>query len=57
MMSEFPMDEYLSTLRVHGEFHNVGMPDKPMREIKAQAFLSNSCKTARRRWRRFIRMI
>lgn len=46
MASEFPMDEYLSTLNVQGEFHNVGLPDKPMPEIKAQAFLSNRCKIA-----------
>jgi alcohol dehydrogenase (NADP+) len=46
MASKFPMDEYLSTLNVQGEFHNVGLPDKPMPEIKAQAFLSNGCKIA-----------
>jgi alcohol dehydrogenase (NADP+) len=46
MTSEFPMDEYFSTLKVQGEFHNVGMPDKPMPEIKAQVFLSNGCKIA-----------
>lgn len=46
MTSEFPMDEYLSTLNVQGEFHNVGLPDKPMPEIKAQPFLSNGCKIA-----------
>ena len=46
MTSEFPMDEYLSAFKVQGEFHNVGMPDKPMPEIKAQAFLSNGCKIA-----------
>jgi alcohol dehydrogenase (NADP+) len=44
MTSKFPMDEYLSTLKVQGEFHNVGMPDKRLPEIKAQAFFPNGCK-------------
>jgi alcohol dehydrogenase (NADP+) len=44
MTFEFPMADYLSCLKVQGEFHNVGMPDKPLPEIKAQNFLSNGCK-------------
>jgi alcohol dehydrogenase (NADP+) len=40
------MDEYLSTLKVQGEFHNVSTSDKLMPKIKVQAFLSNGCKIA-----------
>jgi alcohol dehydrogenase (NADP+) len=44
MTSEFPLADYLSCLKVQGEFHNVDLPDKPLPEMKAQAFLSNGCK-------------
>lgn len=31
---------------MQGEFHNVGIPDKPLPMMKARAFLSNGCKIA-----------
>jgi alcohol dehydrogenase (NADP+) len=34
----------MSTLAVNGEFHNVGLPDKPLPEIMAQQFTSNGSK-------------
>jgi len=44
MTNEFNMNEYLPTLAVNGEFHNVGLPDKPLPEMMAQDFASNGCK-------------
>ena len=34
----------MSTLNVNGEFHNVGLPDEPLPQIKAQAFAPNGAK-------------
>lgn len=34
------MVDYLSCLKVQGEFHSVGIPDAPLPKIKTQAFLS-----------------
>ncbi|KAI9828101.1 MAG: hypothetical protein M1832_003628 [Thelocarpon impressellum] len=44
MASEFNMKEYLSTLNINGEFHNVGLPDKPLPTLMAQDFASNGSK-------------
>lgn len=44
MTHTFNLQEYMSTLNVNGEFHNVGLPDKPLPEIKAFDFASNGCK-------------
>jgi alcohol dehydrogenase (NADP+) len=44
MTNEFPMSEYFSTLAVNGEFHNCGLPDKPLPEMKANLFMPNGCK-------------
>jgi len=44
MTSEMPVPEYLSTLNVNGDFHNVGIPDKPLPELKAFDFVGNGCK-------------
>lgn len=34
----------MSTLNVNGEFHNVGLPDKPLPQIMAQDFMPNAAK-------------
>lgn len=34
----------MSTLAVNGEFHNVGLPDKPLPRLMAQDFVANGCK-------------
>lgn len=44
MTNEFALKDYFSTLAVNGEFHNVGLPDKPLPELMAQDFASNGCK-------------
>ena len=44
MTHEFDLKTYMSTLAVNGEFHNVGLPDKPLPEIMAQQFTSNGSK-------------
>jgi len=41
MTNEFDLKTYLSTLRVNGTFHNVGLPDKPLPELMAQDFAPN----------------
>ncbi|KAM0135979.1 hypothetical protein ACHAO1_004808 [Botrytis cinerea] len=46
MTNEFDLAAYMSTLAVNGEFHNVGLPDKPLPELMAQDFVSNGCKIA-----------
>lgn len=46
MTNEFDLTAYMSTLAVNGEFHNVGLPDKPLPELMAQDFVSNGCKIA-----------
>ncbi len=44
MTLEFDLKTYMGTLAVNGEFHNVGLPDKPLPEIMAQQFTSNGSK-------------
>lgn len=44
MTNEFNIQEYMSTLAVNGEFHNVGLPDKPLPEMKAFDFAPNGSK-------------
>ncbi|MCJ1248897.1 hypothetical protein MMC30_006118 [Trapelia coarctata] len=46
MTHTFNLQEFMSTLNVNGEFHNVGLPDKPLPEIKAFDFAPNGCKIA-----------
>ncbi|KAK4162874.1 NADP-dependent alcohol dehydrogenase 6 [Cladorrhinum sp. PSN259] len=41
---KFDIPAYLSTLKVGGEFHLVGIPNEPLPEIKAFAFLANASK-------------
>jgi alcohol dehydrogenase (NADP+) len=42
MTNEFNLADIMSTLKVHGTFHNVGLPDKPLPELKAFDFAANS---------------
>ncbi|KAH6684603.1 putative NADP-dependent alcohol dehydrogenase 6 [Halenospora varia] len=44
MTNEFDLPTYMSTLDIKGEFHNVGLPDQPLPQIKSQAFASNAAK-------------
>ena len=44
MTHTFDLPTYMSTLNVNGEFHNVGLPDEPLPQIKAQAFAPNGAK-------------
>ena len=44
MTNEFNLQEYMGTLAVNGEFHNVGLPDKPLPQIMAQDFAPNGSK-------------
>lgn len=44
MTNEFNIQEYMSTLNVNGEFHNVGLPDKPLPTMMAQDFAPNGSK-------------
>lgn len=44
MTNEFDLKTYMSTLAVNGEFHNVGLPDKPLPQMMAQAFTPNGSK-------------
>jgi len=41
MTNEFDLKTDLSTLRVNGTFHNVGLPDKPLPSLMAQDFAPN----------------
>ena len=41
MTNTFNMSEYMSTLNIGGVFHNVGLPDQPLPQIKAQDFSPN----------------
>lgn len=36
MTHEFDLDAYMSTMKVMGRFHNVGLPDAPLPQLKAQ---------------------
>lgn len=38
MTHEFNMSDYMSTMNIGGRFHNVGLPDAPLPEMKAQDF-------------------
>ena len=38
MTNEFNLQDYMSTLAVNGEFHNVGLPDKPLPQMMAAIF-------------------
>ncbi|CAG8961700.1 hypothetical protein HYFRA_00006240 [Hymenoscyphus fraxineus] len=44
MTHKFDLTKYLGTLKVQGEFHNVGLPDEPLPGIMAQTFAPNGCK-------------
>ncbi|KAK3316416.1 NADP-dependent alcohol dehydrogenase 6 [Apodospora peruviana] len=44
MTSEFDLKTYMSILKVGGQFHMVGLPDKPLPEMKAFDFVSNAAK-------------
>ncbi|KAH7378154.1 putative NADP-dependent alcohol dehydrogenase 6 [Cadophora sp. MPI-SDFR-AT-0126] len=46
MTHEFNLQDYMGTLAVNGEFHNVGLPDKPLPQMMAQDFAGNGCKIA-----------
>lgn len=41
MTHTFNLAEYMSTLAVNGTFHNVGLPDEPLPQLKAQDFAPN----------------
>ncbi|KAI1773167.1 GroES-like protein [Hypoxylon cercidicola] len=41
MTHEFNLDEYLSILKVGCCFHQVGVPDEPLRDLKPQQFMAN----------------
>ena len=41
MTHTFNLPEYLSTLAVNGTFHNVGLPDQPLHELKVQDMAPN----------------
>lgn len=42
----FDLATYLSTLNVGGTFHHVGLPNEPLPQIPATAFVRNNCKMA-----------
>ncbi len=44
MTHTFNIQEYMSTLNVNGEFHNVGLPDEPLPTMMAQDFAPNGAK-------------
>ncbi|KAI1865740.1 hypothetical protein JX265_008063 [Neoarthrinium moseri] len=41
MTNTFNLDEYLSILKVNCRFHQVGLPDEPIKELKPQQFMAN----------------
>ncbi|KLU86596.1 hypothetical protein MAPG_05608 [Magnaporthiopsis poae ATCC 64411] len=43
-LDQFDLSQYLSTLRVCGQFHTVGISDKPLPELTAFAFAPNAAK-------------
>ena len=43
MTHQFDLSQYMSTLAVNGTFHNVGLPDEALPQIKAQSFTPNGC--------------
>lgn len=44
MTNTFDLKTYMSTLRVGGEFHMVGLPDEPLPELLAFYFAANAAK-------------
>ena len=44
MTHTFNIQEYLSTLNINGEFHNVGLPDEPLPTMMAQEFTLNGAR-------------
>lgn len=44
MTNTFDLKTYLSTCKVAGEFHMVGLPDEPLPEMMAQMFAGNAAK-------------
>ena len=43
MTHDFKLKDFMSTLKVNGTFHNVGLPDKPLPQLMAQDFVPNGC--------------
>lgn len=41
MTHTFSLKDYMSTLAINGTFHNVGLPDHPLPQLKAQDFVPN----------------
>jgi len=41
MTHTFDLDNYISILKVNCQFHQVGLPDEPIKELKAQQFMPN----------------
>ncbi|KAI1385668.1 uncharacterized protein F4822DRAFT_413851 [Hypoxylon trugodes] len=41
MTNEFDIDEYLSTLKVGCRFHQVGIPDQPLKNVSPKQFMAN----------------
>lgn len=44
MTNTFDLQTYMSTLKVGGEFHMVGLPDEPLPKMMAQSFAGNAAK-------------
>ncbi|KAK3384559.1 chaperonin 10-like protein [Lasiosphaeria ovina] len=44
MTNKFDLPTYLSILKVGGQFHMVGLPDKPLPEVPVFAFVGNAAK-------------
>jgi len=44
MTNEFDLPSYFSTLAINGEFHNVGLPDEALPQLKANDFVTTGCK-------------
>ncbi|KAH8168091.1 hypothetical protein CIB48_g128 [Xylaria polymorpha] len=43
VLSAATLQDYVSILKVGRKFHSVGLPDDPIRELKPQQLMSNSC--------------
>jgi len=44
MTNKFDLPAYFSTLNINGDFHNVGLPDAPLPQLKANDFVNNGCR-------------
>lgn len=44
MTQNFNLPAYFSTLSINSEFHNVGLPDDPLPQLKVNDFVSTGCK-------------